>query len=206
MKFMSILQGLSLTLALGAAALPGLAQPAPMPGAKPPMADGAEGRGHGRMLAMMARKLQLTPDQKAKCKAIIDQHKDSLKSRGQAIREARKASKEAWEKDDSTPASLKAMAVSLANLKVEQKLEFRAMRKELSAVLTPDQRVKAAYWMGRMEGMRKGHGGWGCGPMGRGMGCGPMGRGMGCGPMGQGMGGGPMGKPGSTPPSGAPAE
>jgi Spy/CpxP family protein refolding chaperone len=195
------MQGLSLALALGAAALPGLAHGAPAPGAKPPMADGPGGRDHGRMLAWMAQKLQLTEDQKTKCKTIIDKHKDSLRSRGKAIREARKANREAWEKSDNSPESLKAMTLSLATLKFDQKMEFKTLHKELFAVLTPEQQVKAARMEGRMEGMRMARGG-------RGMGCGPMGKGMGCGPMGKGMGGGPMGKPGSTPPPppGAPAE
>ena len=107
--------------------------------------------------------LKLTDAQKASFKAIFAKHKDSLKAKGQAIREARKAYREALEKPDTPQDALKTMNRSLADLKFERRMEARAMRQELRAVLTPEQREKAARMEGRMEGMRmaqagRGHG------------------------------------------------
>ncbi len=126
------------------------------------------------MLNHMARELKLTDAQKASFKAIFAKHKDSLKAKGQAIREAHKAYREALEKPDTPQDTLKTMNRSLADLKFERRMEARAMRQELRAVLTPEQREKAARLEGRMEGRRMAHGGF-CG----GMGCGPWAKGHG---------------------------
>jgi Spy/CpxP family protein refolding chaperone len=126
------------------------------------------------MVDHMARELKLTDAQKASFKAIFAKHKDSLKAKGQAIREAHEAYRAALEKPDTPPDTLKTMNRSLADLKFERRMEARTMHQELRAVLTPEQREKAARMEGRMEGMRKARGGMGggCGSMG----CGPWGK------------------------------
>jgi Spy/CpxP family protein refolding chaperone len=107
------------------------------------------------------------------------------------------------EKPDSSPDSLKAMNRSLADLKFDRRMEFRAMRQDLRAVLTPEQREKAARMEGRMEGMRMARGGWGM----RGEGGMRAGGGMGQCPMGSAKDGCPMCKPGMpAPPAGTPAQ
>jgi Spy/CpxP family protein refolding chaperone len=150
----------SLTMLGLALALPAMAQtPAtPAPQAQAPMQPmQQQGRSWDKMMGRMAEKLNLTDAQKASCKDIVAKHKDSLKAKGQA---ARGAFFEAVQKPETTPDTLKALNRTAADTRIEALLEGRAMRQELRAVLTPDQREKAAYIMGRRAGMHMGRG-WG---------------------------------------------
>jgi Spy/CpxP family protein refolding chaperone len=147
----------SLTLLALALALPVMAQ---TPTAPAPPAAPQEGRFFDRM-QRMADKLQLTEAQRASCKAIIMKHRDSLKAKGKAAREARRAFFEAKQKPETTPDVLRSLNRTMADTRIEATIEGRTMRQELRAELTPDQREKAAFMMGRQAGMRRGHGDWG---------------------------------------------
>ncbi|MDR3670522.1 MAG: Spy/CpxP family protein refolding chaperone [Holophaga sp.] len=163
----------SLTLLGLAIALPAMAQ-APAPAPQAPMQQ--PGHSWDKMMGRMAEKLNLTDAQKASCKDIVAKHKDNLASKGKAAREARRAFSEAVEKPESTPDTLKTLNRAAADARIEAMLEGRAMRQELRAVLTPDQREKAAYLMGRRAGMGmdRGWGGHAGMMMGGGMGqCAP---------------------------------
>jgi Spy/CpxP family protein refolding chaperone len=160
MKITHTLTVLGFALALGSSLLPAMAQgaPAPAPGCK--MCPGPEGR-RDMMMKRMADKLQLTEAQRASCKAVIEKHKGSLKAKGMAAREARKAFFEAMKKPDTAPDTLKALNRAQADTRLEATLERRALRQELRAILTPEQREKAAFMMGQRMGMRHGGpGGW----------------------------------------------
>jgi len=137
-----------------AIALPALAQgtPAPTPQA-PPMHMHGEGRG---WMEGMAAKLKLSDAQKASCKDIIAKHKAGLESKGKAAREARRAFFEAAQSPDTTAEALKGLHRTMSDADLDALLERRAMRLELRAQLTPDQREQAARMMGRREGMRMG--------------------------------------------------
>jgi len=135
-------------------ALPAVAQ---TPAAPSPMAP-PEAHSSDRMQARMAEKLKLTDAQKASCKDIIAKYKPALKAKGQAAREARKAFMEAIQNPETTPDTLKALNRTMADTRIEATLARRALRQELRLVLTPEQREKAAYMMGRRAGM---HGGMG---------------------------------------------
>jgi Spy/CpxP family protein refolding chaperone len=152
----------SLTLLSLALALPAMAQtaPAPAPQAAPAMKDGM----HDRMMMRMAEKLKLTDAQKASCKDIIAKHKPVLMAKHQAAKEARRAFFEALQNPATSPDTLKGLNRTAADARLDAMLEGRAMRQELRAVLTPEQREKAAYIMGRRAGMRMGRGD--CGMMG----------------------------------------
>jgi Spy/CpxP family protein refolding chaperone len=146
----------SLTMLGLALALPAMAQTPSAPAAQAPMEH--QGRSHDMMMARMAEKLNLTEAQKASCKDILAKHKDSLMAKGKAAREARRAFFEAAQKPETSPDALKALNRTAADARIEAMLEGRAMRQELRAVLTPDQREKAAYIMGRRAGMHLGRG------------------------------------------------
>jgi Spy/CpxP family protein refolding chaperone len=177
---MRIIHSLSvLALAL---ALPALAQTPPAALAAP-----QEGRSFGRMYERIGEKLNLTDAQKAACKDIIGKHRPAMIAKHKAAKEARKAFFEAVMKPETAPDTLKTLNRAAADARLEAMLEGRAMRQELRAVLTPEQREKAAFILGRMAGMHGDHGRWG----GMGMMGGPERPGMGgcpCAP-------GPMAKP-----------
>lgn len=145
-------------IALGLAALPALAQNTQPPALVQPPAPDGDGT---RMQARIAAKLQLTDAQKAGCRAVLDKHRDALAQKGRAAFEAHRAFREAFDKPETTPDALRALHRAWADQAFEQQLERRAQRQELHALLTPEQREKAARMEGRMEGMRAARrGGW----------------------------------------------
>ena len=147
MRSSAIFTSLALTLALG---LPALAQdgPAPKP-MDPARAD--------RMEAHLARHLQLTEAQKTAIKELRAKRQDAIKAKHQAMVTAREALRTAEARPESKPEELKALHRTFADLAYDLKLDRRALRKDIGALLTPEQRVKAAYMLGRMEGMHEGH-------------------------------------------------
>ena len=160
----------SLTILSLALALPALAQTAPAPAAPaaPAMKDGM----HDQMMARMADRLKLTEAQRASCKDIIAKHRPALMAKHKAAKEARRAFFQALQDSAATPDSLKTLNRAAADARLDALLEGRALRQELRAVLTPEQREKAAYLIGRHAGMRgncRGREGWAS--MGGGMQC-----------------------------------
>lgn len=147
----------ALTLTLSGA-LPALAQDASgMPG-MPGMSDCPQMAAHQGeqdwLQGRMAAQLQLNEAQKASLKTITAKHKDSMASKGKAVMAAQKAFFEAVQKPESSPETLRGLHRTLSDLSFERMLERRAMRQEMRALLTPDQREKLARMEGRMEGMR----------------------------------------------------
>ena len=156
MRTVSALATFALTLALGQLQAQGLpaAPPAGPQGLCCPGARGPQG-----FADRMASQLKLTDAQKASFQAILAKHKDSMADQGKALKAARKAFLEAMQKPETTPESLKALHRGLSDLQFNRMLERRAMRQEIRAILTPDQREQAARLEGRMEGMRLARGG-----------------------------------------------
>lgn len=109
------------------AALPMLAQPAPR-------------RWQGRM----ARALALTDTQKTSIWAIREKHRPDLLAQRDAVRQAQAAFRTALQ-DPATPeAQLRALHDKAATARFGMLMASRAMRQEVQAVLTPEQRAKAA--------------------------------------------------------------
>jgi Spy/CpxP family protein refolding chaperone len=147
---------LTLLLALALVAIPTLAQPAPAQPGQAPHERQREDR--------FARQLNLTEAQQASIKAIRAKHADSMEARHKAMETARTAYHEARQKPETKPEELKALHRTVSDLAFDMQMEHQAMRKEIGAQLTPEQREKAAYFMGRMAGMRgkhHEHGPWG---------------------------------------------
>ena len=137
-----------------AAPAPKCCQPTPHPG----------GKGQGGMMGEMAKRLDLSDAQKSGVKAIFAKHKDSMESRGKAIREARHAFMEAERKPETSPEALKGLHRTLSDLEFDMKAEHKAMHQEITKTLTPDQQVKMARMEGFREGMRMAEGGRPGGP------------------------------------------
>jgi Spy/CpxP family protein refolding chaperone len=152
---------LASALMLGFGLSPAKADGAPASGPQGPVAGMDQPRSRSWVDGPMARRLQLTDAQKTSLKAIQARHQDALKAKRKAAMEARRAFSEALRKPETPPDTLKALNRTLADARFDARQERRAMRQEMHAVLTPEQREKVA----RMEGFREGRrmargGGW----------------------------------------------
>jgi len=144
MRSSSILTILALTLALG---LPAQAQGTP---------EAMHGKRAEQMEARVAKHLQLTEEQRSAIKALRAKRMPELQARRKAMEAAREAFRTAEAKPESKPEDLKALHRTFSDLAFDLKMDHRALRKDIGALLTPEQRVKAAYLLGRMEGRREG--------------------------------------------------
>lgn len=172
MKKSSSLVGIGFALALVAAALPARAQTAAAPPDTVQTPGGGNAPAPGAPQAWLqnrfAARLGLSDAQKASCQAILEKHRAALAQKRQSAGEARRAFREAFGKSETAPDTLRQLHRTMADQEFEQQLERRALRQELRAVLTPEQREKAAFMEGRMEARRWGRGGdYGHGPMDR---------------------------------------
>jgi Spy/CpxP family protein refolding chaperone len=134
----------SMILAGALAGSAALAQPAPGPG-----------RFARGIRAAMAT-LDLSDAQKAKIKAIFESHKGE----GQALREQAKSDRDAL-KAAASAAKPDPAVVGAAFLKVRAdgeaaKAKMQAVRAEIDAVLTPEQKAKLDGWIAAHRQMRGG--------------------------------------------------
>jgi Spy/CpxP family protein refolding chaperone len=171
MKKSSSLVGIGFALALAAAALPAQAQAAAAPPEAAQVPGGgapAPGAPQSWLQGRAAARLGLTEAQKASCQTILEKHRTALAQKRQAAFEARRAFREAFGRPETAPDTLRQLHRTMADQEFEQQLERRALLQEWRAVLTPEQREKAARMEGWMEA-RRGDRGGGCGygPMAR---------------------------------------
>ena len=136
-------------LILGLCALPGYSQDAPKERPR-------KGEFEEKMQAHMAKALNLTEAQKTAMKDIRAKHKAALEAKRAAAETARKAFMEAVKKPETPADALKPLHRTQADANLDLLLEHRAMRIEMAALLTPEQKLKAARLEGRMEGMMAG--------------------------------------------------
>jgi Spy/CpxP family protein refolding chaperone len=121
------------TLILALAALPLAAQPQP---------------GRGLRAEKIALALNLTEAQKASIQSIREKHRPDLVLRRDAIQQAQAALRAALQ-DAATPeAQLRALHDKASAARFEMMLARRSVHQEVQAVLTPEQRVKAAELRG----------------------------------------------------------
>jgi len=136
--------------ALGICLAPALAQDAPVP--RPRMGDRLP-----RLEERFDRALHLSDAQKASVKEIRARHRPALEARRATAETAHKAFSEAMKNPEAKPEDLKTLHRAQADANLDLLLEHRAQRMEIRAILTPEQREKAARLLGRMEGMRMRH-------------------------------------------------
>ena len=109
------------------------------------------------MTDRFVKALALTPDQKTRFDAVMAAHKAPLETK-------RKAS---MKEPETKAEDLKTLHRAAADADLDMLLEHRSQRQEIRALLTPEQREKAARLEGRMEGRMQGHKGFrGDGPRG----------------------------------------
>jgi len=117
------------TLILGLMALPLAAQPGPEA---------------SHRAERIGRDLQLTEAQKTSIRAIRDKHRPDLVQRRDAVQHARIDLRSALQ-DPATPESrLRALYDKASAARFDMILARRSVRTEVQAILTPEQRAKAA--------------------------------------------------------------
>ena len=116
---------------------------------------GGKGRHHGWMLARMSKELNLTSDQQAKIKTILETEQAKMQPLRQQLRQNRLA-----ENSSSTEtfdeAQVRAFATKQAQIMTDLTVERQRTKSQILAVLTPDQRTKALALM-QQHGQRRHH-------------------------------------------------
>jgi protein CpxP len=109
-------------------------------------AERAEGKSHhrrgDRMKAFMAEQLGITDEQKAQIKQIRQNHKDSIKPLVQELRSRQKDLHQSFEDDNYNEALATQKISEMSGLKAKLIGEKLKMKKEILAVLTPEQKTK----------------------------------------------------------------
>lgn len=112
-------------------------------------------RGHAPR-AGLGREVGLSPEQKTKLQALRARHQEALKPQQKALDEARRAFQAALEAPDTAPEALRTLHQTLAARQFDLLKARHGFHAERQAILSPDQREKAAQVRGRMEGWREG--------------------------------------------------
>lgn len=113
------------------------------------------GPGRGTRGERIARALQLTEAQKTSIKALRQKYQPDLQTRREATRQARQALAAALREPATADAQLRGLYDKAAAARFELILARRALRKEVQALLTPEQRLRAAELRGVARGRRQ---------------------------------------------------
>ena len=97
------------------------------------------GRGCG---SMMLKDLNLNDDQKAAVKKLHEEHMERMKEARTAVTEARKKLMELQTNKDVSEDAIKAASAQLADATSKMAMNRLKMRKEMNALLTPEQQQK----------------------------------------------------------------
>jgi Spy/CpxP family protein refolding chaperone len=87
--------------------------------------------------------LNLTPDQDKAIHALMDKHHAADKAKRRAAEDADDAFRQALEDPAVSDPQLKPLHDAASEAHFQMFLEHRALRREIDAVLTPDQRARA---------------------------------------------------------------
>jgi periplasmic protein CpxP/Spy len=91
----------------------------------------------------MVDKLQLSQSQQDQIKAIREKHGDALKSQRESLKQAHEALKQATQDPKVDQTQLHELYVKASEQRFKSLMAHRAMRQEIDAILTPEQREKA---------------------------------------------------------------
>lgn len=116
---------------------------------------GGKGRHHGWMLARMTKELNLTSDQQAKIKTILETEHAKMQPLRQQLRQNRLAenSNSAGTFDE---AQVRTFAAKQAQIMSDLTVERERTKSQILAVLTPDQKTKALELM-QQRGQHRQH-------------------------------------------------
>ena len=105
----------------------------------------------GHRTERVSRALALTPAQETSIRSIREKHQSNLLQRRNATLQAQSALRAALREAATPEAQLRSLYDKAAAARFEMMLARRAVRQEVQAVLTPDQRVKAAELRDRAQ-------------------------------------------------------
>jgi Spy/CpxP family protein refolding chaperone len=88
--------------------------------------------------------LALSPDQMKAARAVLDRHRATTAARHRAVAQKEEALRAALEDPATSETRLRALHGEAAEAEYQSLLDRRAMVQELDALLTPEQRAKAA--------------------------------------------------------------
>ena len=122
---------------------------------------GGFGPGHGGMAGMMLRHLDLTEDQQAKVKAIFEASKATVEPIANQLRENHKKLAELGTDGKFDQAGVEALAAEQSALMSKMIVEKEKAKAQVFAILTDEQKTKAAEMRQKGEERMKGHGPFG---------------------------------------------
>ena len=102
----------------------------------------------------MLRQLDLTEEQRAQVRQVMDSHRDELRAVGEKLRAAHKAQQSAVTAAQFDEQAVRAQAADLATLTADAAVLQAKLHSEVFAVLTPDQQAKAAELKAQREARR----------------------------------------------------
>jgi len=105
---------------------------------------GGHGRGFGRDHGMMLQALNLTDDQKAKVKSIMENSRTGLKPTLDALRDNHKKMEDLTANGAFDEAQISALATEQGNLMAKMAVERARVKSQIAAILTDEQKAKAA--------------------------------------------------------------
>ena len=109
-----------------------------------PGGPGGFGRGgFGGPLGML-RQLDLTDDQRAQVRQVMDSHRDELRAVGERVMAAHRAQRDVVTSAQFDEQAVRAKAAELATAEADAAVLRAKVHSEVFAVLTPEQQAKAA--------------------------------------------------------------
>jgi protein CpxP len=107
--------------------------------------------GRGQILQRIAKKLNLTDDQKSQIKAVLGGEKDTLKSLFGQLHDARKNLRAAIHANDANEAAVRAASAKVASVEADLAVERMKLYGKIAPILTDQQRRKIADFEQRFD-------------------------------------------------------
>jgi len=107
--------------------------------------------GHGQILQRIARKLNLTDDQKSQIKAVLSVDKDMLKSLFGQLHDARKNLRAAIRANGTNESAVRAASAKVASVEADWAVERMKLYGKIAPILTDQQRRKIAGFERRAD-------------------------------------------------------
>jgi protein CpxP len=107
--------------------------------------------GHGHILQRIAKKLNLTDDQKSQIKAVWGGEKDTLKSLFGQLRAARKNLRAAIHANGANETAVRAASAKVAGVEADLAVERMKLYGKIAPILTDEQRQKIADFEQRFD-------------------------------------------------------
>ncbi len=112
--------------------------------------------GHGQILQRIAKKLNLTDDQKSQIKAVLGGEKDTLKSLFGQLHDARKNLRAAIHASDANETAVRAASAKVAGVQADLAVERMRLYGKIAPILTDQQRRKIADFEQRLDNVMGG--------------------------------------------------